>query len=71
MYPYYCCLPSYLTLLDLQYGNHVQRSQVAQEKAKEVGISVQESERQVDLELFLDEYPWWGLGTPYWSVVLH
>ena len=23
----------------------------------------------VDLELFLDEYPWWGLGTPHWSVV--
>ena len=29
------------------------------------------SQRWVDLELFLDEYPWWGLGTPHWSVVLH
>ena len=25
----------------------------------------------VDLELFLDEYPRWGLGTPHQSVVLH
>ena len=40
-------------------------------KAEEVVISVQESERQVDLELFLDEYPWWGLGTHHWLVVLH
>ena len=36
-----------------------------------MGISVWQLERQVDLELFLDEYPWWGLGTPHWSVVLH
>ena len=70
MYPYYY-LPSYLTLLELHYGNHIQRSQVAQERAGEKGISVWESERQVDLELFLDEYPWWGLGTPCWSIVLH
>ena len=25
----------------------------------------------VDSELFLDEYPRWGLGTPHQSVVLH
>ena len=71
MYPYYCSLPSYLTLLELQYGNHVQRNQVAWEKAEEAGISVQELERWVDLELFLDEYPQWGLGTPHQLVVLH
>ena len=23
------------------------------------------------LELFLDEYPWWGLGTPHQLVILH
>ena len=21
--------------------------------------------------LFLDEYPWWELGTPHWLVILH
>ena len=44
---------------------------MAREHAKETGMSYRESERMVDLELFLDEYPWWGLGTPHQSVVLH
>ena len=68
MYPY---LLSYSTLLELHYGGHMWRSQVAQERAREMGISIWESERQVDVELFLDKYPWWGLGTPHWSVLLH
>ena len=71
MYPYYYYLPSYLTLLELHYKNCIQRSQVAQERARETGISIQELERQVDLELFLDEYHWWGLATLHQSVVLH
>ena len=25
----------------------------------------------IDVRLFLDEYPQWELGTPYWSVILH
>ena len=49
----------------------MQRSQVAWERAREKGISIWELERQVDVELFLNEYPWWGLGTPHQSVVLH
>ena len=49
----------------------MQRSQVAWERARETGISIWELERQVVLELFLDEYPWWGLGTPHQLVVLH
>ena len=49
----------------------MERSQVAWERAKEEGISFRESEQMVDSELFLDEYPQWGLGTPHWSVVLH
>ena len=40
-------------------------------KAEEKGISFRESEWMVDSELFLDEYPRWGLGTPHWLVVLH
>ena len=71
MYP--CCyyLPSYSTPLTLHYGGCVERSWVAQERAEEEGISIRESEQIVDLELFLDEYPWWGLGTPHQSVVLN
>ena len=49
----------------------MQRSKVAQERAGETGISIWKSERQVDVELFLDEYPQWGLGTPHQLVVLH
>ena len=44
---------------------------MAQEWAEEKGISYRESEQMVDSELFLDEYPMWGLGTPHQSVVLH
>ena len=68
MYPY---LPSYLTLLELHYGGGMQRSWVAWVRAGETGISIWEFERQVNVELFLDEYPLWGLGTPHQSVVLH
>ena len=49
----------------------MQRSQVAWERARETGIPIQGLERQVDLELFLDEYPQWCLGTPHQLVVLH
>ena len=68
MYPY---LLSYLTLLELHYGNHIWRSQMDWERAGETGISIWESERKVGLELFLDEYPQWGLGTPHQLVLLH
>ena len=44
---------------------------MAWERAEEKGISFRESEQMVDSELFLDEYPQWGLGTPHPSVVLH
>ena len=35
------------------------------------GISVRETECQIDIGLFLDEYPQWELGTLHWSVILH
>ena len=44
---------------------------MARERAEEEGMSFRESEQMVDSELFLDEYPRWGLGTPHQSVVLH
>ena len=36
-----------------------------------MGTSVRESKCQMDIRLFLDEYPRWELGTPPWSVILH
>ena len=71
MYPCSYYLPSYSTLLTFHYGGHSDRGQVARERAKEEGISFRESEQMVDLELFLDEYPQLGLGTPHQLVVLH
>ena len=70
---YLCCyyLPSYLTLLTLHYGGGIERGWVARERAEEEGTSFRESEWMVDLELFLDEYPQWGLGTSHQLVVLH
>ena len=49
----------------------MQRTQAAQEQAEENGILIRESECQIDVRLFLDEYPWWGLGTSHWSIILH
>ena len=71
MYLCYYYLFSYSTLLTLHYGGQMERAQVAQEWAEEKGISFWELERMVDSELFLNEYPRWGLGTPHWLVVLH
>ena len=62
---------SYSTLLELHYGGRVTRSRVAQDQAKGMGLSVKETECQIDMGLFLDEYPQWELGTPHWSVILH
>ena len=71
MYFCYIYLSSYSTFLTLHYGGWMERAQVAHEHAKETGISYRKLERMVDSELFLDEYPRWGLGTSHWLVVLH
>ena len=65
------CFFSYSTLLELHYGGRVQRSQIAQEQAKEMGTSVRESEHRIDVELFFDECLRWEFGTPHRSVILH
>ena len=56
--------PSYSALLMLEYGDRMEKSQVAHCQAEEVGLSFREAERVIESELFLDEYPQWGLGTP-------
>ena len=65
------CLFSYPSLLELQYGGRIQKSQATREQAREAGTSVSEAEQLIDAELFLDEYPMWELGAPHWSVILH
>ena len=68
---YFCCLFSYHSLLELLYGDRMNKSQTAREQALEVGLSFREAEWRLDAELFLDEYPRWELGTPHQSVILH
>ena len=63
--------PSYLALLTLEYGDRMEKSQVACCQGQEEGLSFREAEIVIESELFLDEYPQWGLGPPHWSVILH
>ena len=65
------CLFSYSSLLELQYGGRIWKSQATREQARETGISVREAEQRIDAELFIDKYPRWELGAPHWSVILH
>ena len=36
-----------------------------------MGTSIRQAECQINVRLFLDEYPQWELGTPHQSVILH
>ena len=39
--------------------------------AEQEGLSFREAERVVEIDLFLDEYPQWNIGSPHQSVILH
>ena len=56
-------------LLSLRYGDQVQRTQAAQDFAEENNTSIHEEECQIDIGLFLDEYPRWELGTPHRAII--
>ena len=68
---YFCCLFSYYSLLELHYGDRMNKSQTAREQAIEAGLLFREAEQRLDAKLFLNEYPRWELGAPHWSVILH
>ena len=68
---FYYCLFSHSSLLELQYGGMIQKFQATREQAREMEILMREMEQRIDAELFLNEYPRWGLGAPHWSVILH
>ena len=40
-------------------------------QAEEEELSFREAERVMESELFLNEYSWWGLGTPHQLVIIH
>ena len=49
----------------------MQRTQAAWDWAEEDDTSIRKVECQIDIGLFLDEYPRWELGTPYRAIILH
>ena len=49
----------------------MEKSWITCHMAEEEGFSIREAERVIESKLFLDEYPWWGLGTPHQLVILH
>ena len=55
----------------LRYGDRMEKSHMALRRVEEEGLSIREAERVIESEMFLDEYPWWELGTPHWAVILH
>ena len=68
---FHYCLFSYSSLLELQYGGRIWKSQATRNRAREMGILVRAAEFRIDAELFLSEYPRWELGAHHWSVILH
>ena len=49
----------------------MQRTWAVWDWAEEDDISIREVEHQIDIGLFLDEYPRWELGTPHRAIILH
>ena len=60
-----------MTLLTLTYGGRMEKTQEACRMVEQEGLSFREAERVVETDLFLEEYPWWNIGSPHQSVILH
>ena len=43
----------------------------AHRRVEREGLFFREAKRVVEMELFLDEYPRWNIGSPHQSVTLH
>ena len=57
---------SYTTLLTLTYGSRMGKNSGGLPYG-----GTGEAERVVEMELFLNEYPHWNIGSPHRSVILH
>ena len=62
---------SYMTLLTLTYGGRMEKTWEACCRAEQEGLSFREAKQVIEMELFLDEYPCWNMGSPHRSVILH
>ena len=68
---YFCCLLSHHSLLELHYGEKWEKSLTAKESANTGGLSVMEMECHMDVDMFLDRYAGWEVGSPHCPVILH
>ena len=64
----HCCF-SYHALLELHYTDKWNKSAAAKKQAQAEGISVWEVEQHLDVDLFLDEYPWLKASSPQCPVI--
>ena len=62
---------SYMTLLTLSYGGRMEKTWEAHCRAEWEGFSFREAKQVVEMELYLDKYPCWNMGSPHQSVILH
>ena len=54
----------------MQYEDEWHKSLAAKECAKEEGLSIWEAECHLDMEFFLNEYPWWDVRGPHHPFIL-
>ena len=62
---------SYHRLLELWYGDKQNKSLTAKEWANAEGLSMRKMEHHMDIDMFLDRYVRWEVGSPHCSVILH
>ena len=68
---YYFCLFNYHSLLELHYEEKHNKSLTTKEWVNAEGLSVRETECHMDMDMFLDGYAGWEVGSPYCPIILH
>ena len=62
MVSHFYCLFSYHSLLGWHYGDRRSKTVTIKELANAEGLSIQEIECHMDVDMFLDEYQCWDAG---------
>ena len=52
-------------------GTKCSKSLAAKEQANAEGLSIREMEHHMDVDMFLDRYIRWEVGSPHDSIILH
>ena len=57
--------------MELHYGEKCNKFLTAKERANAEGLSVRETEHHMDVDMSLDGYAGWEVGSPHPPVILH